>query len=169
MVISEMKNEVCILAQSYRDRFNVEAFSSPKDLRNDCCLQVYDLWRDREPERPFEAFELLDISAAVPYVCLIDRIPGEADFRFTFVGQMIVNITQRDLTGTAVLEPDTRAVLTKGFCRYYLENSGPSLSHDAYSISQKDVVYRFNETIALPVTSRQGSDQRFLLVHGIDP
>lgn len=147
--------------------FDISALETIADLTNKSCREVYHYWTELDATVPFNVEQLLDLPSHLPIICLVDRVANEDDFIFKFVGQKIVTVTKRDLTGTRVLAGQSKAVLTKGFCRYFLSHEGPAISSNAFTVTQNGIEHRFEEAIGLPLRGERGMGDRYLIVHGM--
>lgn len=145
--------------------FDIDPLLPEQDLQNKFCRQAHDFWKTRDPSVPFHVDDALVLPEVVPNLAVFDRLVDEDDFVFRFVGTNIVQATQRDLTGQRVLGVESKAALTKGFCRYFLEHDVPGLSTNSYTVSQEGAIFQFEETLGLPVLNEAGA-MRVLLVHG---
>lgn len=146
--------------------FLVEPLKSEDQLVNPTCKAGFSLWSSLASPRHLKSDHLLQAPEIVPYITVLDWSNEFRDFVFRFVGQRIVDISKRDLTGRRLFKDCRQAIVSRGFCEAYLEHQGPLLSKNSYTVTENFTEVSFVEAILFDGYTGEG-DVRIAIVHGL--
>jgi hypothetical protein len=103
----------------------------------------------------------------LPYLCLLDVLPGGDSFRYRLVGT-VVKIIGREFTGETVEQYRRRhesAAMVEGYCRVVRDRAPDHYVGDLRNVGREYVTY---ERIALPMTLSEGAVDQILAGFAFD-
>lgn len=151
----------------YSDDTVVLPIEASIEPQNTYCLAMYRHWSAIGPEVSFSVIDLIQLPEVLSLTVLLDFEAEAQDFRFRFVGQRIADITGRDLTGMRVFSPESIAPLSKRLCEEIIKDAKPLISRTAFTVTQANFHYEFDEVVALPIFDDNKALSGLMLVHGL--
>lgn len=146
--------------------FHIKSLESIDDLNNEFCRALYVHWDSLIGTQDYDSFGLVDVPLIVPFLLIIDVEETSGALQFRMIGSEIVSVTADDLTGRVLTGSSVEAPLTRKFCEAAIAARRPVYTSDCFDAESLGSVYRFEETVALPLFSSDGKLNCILMLHG---